>query len=77
LGEDVEGLAPPEAAVRAAECVRRLIGTLALPTRLRDFDLNLDDMIEVAATARTYDMINYLPRAISTEDLYEVVKTAF
>lgn len=77
LGEDVQGLPPPEAAVRAAECVRRLIGTLALPSRLRDFDLNLDDMVEVAATARSYDMMNYLPRAISTEDLYEVIKAAF
>lgn len=77
LGEEVQGLSPPEAAVRAAESVRRLIGTLSLPSRLRDFDLNLDDMIEVAATARSYDMMNYLPRAISTEDLYEVIKTAF
>lgn len=77
LGEDVGGLPPPEAAMRAAEAVRRLTGALSLPTRLRDFDLNLDDMIEVAATARSYDMMNYLPRAISTEDLYEVIKTAF
>ena len=77
LGEDVRGVPPPEAAVRAADAVRRFIGALSLPTRLRDFDLNLDDMIEVAATARSYDMMNYLPRAISTEDLYELIKIAF
>jgi alcohol dehydrogenase len=77
LGEDVESLPRTEAAQRAAEVVRRHIAALSLPTRLRDFDLNLDDMIEVAAMARSYDMMNYLPRAISTEDLYELIKTAY
>ena len=66
-----------EAAGRAVEAMRRLIGTLGLPGRLRDFDLNLDDMVDIAGTARSFDMMNYLPRAISTEDLYELIKSAF
>lgn len=77
LGEDLTDTNAVEGAGRAVEAVRRLIGTLGLPTRLRDFDLNLDDMVDIAGTARSFDMMNYLPRAISTEDLYELIKAAF
>ncbi|MBN1836382.1 MAG: iron-containing alcohol dehydrogenase [Spirochaetales bacterium] len=77
LGEDLTDMPPVEGAARAVEAVRRLLGVLGLPARLRDFDLNLDDMVDVAGTARSFDMMNYLPRAISTEDLYELIKAAF
>jgi alcohol dehydrogenase class IV len=53
------------------------LGSLGLPTRLRDFDLNLDDMVEAASTARSFDMMNYLPRSVSAEDLYELLKSAY
>jgi alcohol dehydrogenase class IV len=59
------------------EAVRRIIGSLGLPTRLRDFDLNLDDMVDIAGIARNFDMMNYLPRSISAEDLYELIKSAY
>jgi alcohol dehydrogenase len=62
---------------RAVEAVRRILGSLGLPTRLRDFDLNLDDLVEAASAARAFDLMNYLPRAISAEDLYELLKSAY
>jgi alcohol dehydrogenase class IV len=77
LGEDVDEAAPVEGAGRAVEAVRRIIGSLGLPTRLRDFDLNLDDMVDIAGIARNFDMMNYLPRSISAEDLYELVKSSY
>jgi alcohol dehydrogenase len=77
LGEEVDEAAPVEGAGRAVEAVRRIIGSLGLPTRLRDFDLNLDDMVDIASTARNFDMMNYLPRSISAEDLYELIKSAY
>jgi alcohol dehydrogenase len=77
LGEEVDELAPVEGAGRAVEAVRRIIGSLGLPTRLRDFDLNLDDMVDIAGIARNFDNMNYLPRSISTEDLYELIKLAY
>jgi alcohol dehydrogenase class IV len=77
LGEEVSAGAPVEGAARAVEAVRRILGSLGLPTRLRDFDLNLDDMVEAASTARSFDMMNYLPRSISSEDLYELLKSAY
>ncbi len=77
LGEEVQEIPSVDAAQKAVDAVRRIIGTLGLPTRFRDFDLNLDDMMDVAGTARSFDMMNYVPRSISTEDLYELIKTAF
>ncbi len=77
LGERPPEGSPAEAANLGVEAVRRLIGSLGLPTRLRDFDLNLDDMVDIAAVARSYDMMNYLSRPVSTEDLYELIKLAF
>ena len=77
LGEQVEAVAPVEGAGRAVAAVRRILGSLGLPTRLRDFDLNLDDMVDVAGTARSFDLMNYLPRSVSTEDLYELLKLAY
>ncbi len=77
LGEDVREAPPAEAAGRAVEAVRRILGSLGLPSRLRDFDLSLDDMVDVAGVARSFDMLNYLPRSVSSEDLYELVKAAF
>lgn len=77
LGEDMADAAPVEAPVRAIEAVRRIISSLALPGRLREFDLTLDEMFEVAGVARSFDMMNYLPRVVSTEDIYEMIKSAF
>jgi len=77
LGEDLSEVPSVEAPMRAIEAVRRIIGSLALPTRLREFDLSLDEMFEVAGAARSFDMMNYLPRVVSTEDIYEMIKSAF
>ena len=77
LGEEVSDASPVEAPARAIEAVRRIISSLGLPTRLREFDLTLDEMIEVAGVARSFDMMNYLPRVVSTEDIYELIKSAF
>lgn len=77
LGEDVSDASSGEAPVRAIDAVRRVISSLGLPTRLREFDLSLDEMIEVAGAARSFDMMNYLPRVVSTEDIYELIKSAF
>jgi len=77
LGEDVSDATSVEAPMRAIEALRRVIGSLGLPTRLREFDLSLDEMLEVAGAARSFDMMNYLPRVVSTEDVYELIKSAF
>jgi alcohol dehydrogenase len=77
MGEETAELTVVDAANRVIESMRTLIGSLELPSRLRDFDLELDDMVDVVEMAHSFDMINYLPRTVSSEDLYDIIKTAF
>ncbi len=77
LGEDTAGISSIDASKKAVEALRRLIGTLQLPARLRDFDLNLDDMMDITRAARSFDMMNYLSRMASDEELYEIIKQAY
>jgi alcohol dehydrogenase class IV len=77
LGEETAGISTIDASKKGVEAVRRLIGSLQLPTRLRDFDLNLDDMVDITNNARSFDMMNYLPRMASNEELFELIKKAY
>jgi len=77
LGEETEGVSSIDASKKAVEALRRLIGTMQLPPRLRDFDLNLDDMMDITSVARSFDMMNYLSRMASDEELLEIIKQAY
>lgn len=77
LGEDVPGLHEGEDAQQASTVARRIIAKLELPGRLRDFDLSLEDIAEIAEVAATFEMVNLAPVALSESDLYEMAKQAF
>ena len=77
LGEDVSDLTTAESAVKAVESVRTRLGLLKIPSRLKDFDLELERLVETAEHARTLDMTNYLPRTVSTDDVFDIMKTAY
>ncbi len=77
LGEDVPGLHEGEDAQQASTVARRIIARLGLPGRLRDFDLSLEDIAEIAEVAASFEMVNLSPVALSESDLYEMAKQAF
>jgi alcohol dehydrogenase len=77
MDSNMSELSTTEAVNKTIELIRSLSGNLGLPNRFRDFNLNLDDMVEVAEIAHSYDMMNYIPRTTSTEDLYEIIRSAF
>jgi alcohol dehydrogenase len=77
FGEDVSEAAPQEAAAKAVEWLRTRLGLLKVPSRLKDFDLVLDRLVESARDARELDFMNYLPRAASVDDVFDFIKTAF
>jgi alcohol dehydrogenase len=77
LEEPVEGVSTAEAANMAVDSIRRRMGLLQVPGRLKDFNLVLDRLIPIAETARNLDFISYFPRPISTEDAYELLKQAY
>jgi len=77
FGEDVSEASPQEAAAKAVEWLRTRLGVLKVPSRLKDFDLVLDKLVESARDARELDFMNYLPRAASVDDVFDFIKTAF
>jgi alcohol dehydrogenase len=77
FGEDVSESSPQEAAAKSVEWLRTRLGLLKVPSRLKDFDLVLDKLVESARDARELDFMNYLPRAASVDDVFDFVKTAF
>jgi alcohol dehydrogenase class IV len=77
FGEEVSEMSPQEAAAKSVEWLRTRLGVLKVPSRLKDFDLVLDRLVESARDARELDFMNYLPRAASVDDVFDFVKTAF
>lgn len=77
MGENTEGDSIQEASEKAIDVFRRLLGIVSLPTRLRDFDIKLEDIIKVAEAALSYEMISGLPVHIEMKDLNEIIKAAY
>lgn len=76
-GGVIEGISPRDAAMQASEAIRHRLGALKVPTRLKDFNLDLDRLVEMASIARGLDMINYLPAVMSVENIYDLIKQAY
>ncbi|MBN1241686.1 MAG: iron-containing alcohol dehydrogenase [Spirochaetales bacterium] len=75
---DCDAEAPAaERADAAVEGLRMRLGKLKIPSRLKDFDLQLDRLVETAANARALDFVNYLPRLVSTDDVFDFIKAAY
>jgi alcohol dehydrogenase len=66
-----------ESASRAIEWLRTKLGLLRIPSRIKDFDISLDSLVEAARDARELDFVNYLPRTVSVDDVFDFVKTAY
>jgi len=77
LGEPIEGASVSSAAEMAVEGIRRRMGLLKVPARLKDFGLVLDKLVPVAEAARNLDFVAYSPRPISTEDAYDILKQSY
>ncbi len=77
LGEDINNLSVVEASIKAIEKVRKIIIELNLPTRLEEFGVSKDDLINIADEARKFEMFNYIPRSCSSEELYALLQSAY
>ena len=65
------------AAARAIESLRTRLGRLSIPSRLKDFDLPLEQLVEAADTARRFDFMICLPRAMTVDDVFDFIKTVY
>ena len=65
------------AAARAVESIRTRLGLLKIPSRLKDFDLSLERLVETAEAARRFDFMNFLPRTMTVDDVFDFIKTVY
>jgi alcohol dehydrogenase len=77
MGEPVEGASTAEAANMAVDIVRRRMGMLQVPARLKEFNLSLDRLVPVAESARNLEFVAFSPWTVAAEDAYDLLKQAF
>ncbi len=76
LGEEIYGKPLSEFSVHVVDAMRQRMSLLRVPMRLKDFDVGLDEMVEIASIAGSFDMARYLPEPMAAEDIYALIKTA-
>lgn len=77
LGEDLSGLESDQAAPLAAASIRRVLAQLELPTRLRDFNLSLDDLTGICDASASFPLNEACGLKLSSAEICELVKKAF
>jgi alcohol dehydrogenase len=77
MGEPTVGTQIGEAANLAVDAIRRRMGILQVPARLKDYGLLLDKLVPAAEAARNLEFVAYSPWTVSTEDAYDLLKQAF
>lgn len=67
-----------EDAVQAlAENIRQRLAKANLPVRLKDLNLTMEQLASIAEDAGQLDYMTMLPRSMTTDDLFELMKLAY
>jgi alcohol dehydrogenase len=77
LGEPVEGASVADSANMAVDSIRRRMGVLQVPARLKEFNLSLDRLVPVAEAARNLEFVAFSPWTVASEDAFDILKQAF
>jgi alcohol dehydrogenase len=77
MGEAIEGIPVAEAAALAVDVIRRRMGVLQVPARLKEFNLSLDRLVPVADAARNLEFVAHSPWTVSSEEAFDILKQAF
>ena len=77
MGEPTEGISVSESANMAIDTIRRRMGLLKVPARLKEFNLSLDRLIPVAESARNLEFVAFSPWTVSSEDAFDILKQAY
>lgn len=66
-----------EAVNALAEYVRQHLAKANLPARLKDLSVTMEQLALVAEDASSLELINSLPRSMTSDDLFDLIKLAF
>lgn len=77
LGVDTQGADPVVVAQAAIEEIRRRLAQANLPTRLKDVNLTMDQLIAISEDAASLSLMNYIPKPMRSDDIFELLKQAY
>ena len=77
MGEPTMGAPVGESATMAVDSIRRRMGILKVPARLKDYNLSLDRLVPTAEAARNLEFVAFSPWTVSSDDAYDLLKQAF
>jgi alcohol dehydrogenase len=77
IGEPVEGVPVSERAAMTVDAIRRRMGILQVPARLKEFNLFLDRLVPVAEAAHNLEFVAFSPWTVATEAAFDILKQAF
>ena len=66
-----------EACTALVEYVRQKIAKVNVPARLKELSLTIEQLSLAIEDAGELELINSLPRSMTTDNLFEMVKKAF
>ena len=72
-----DGTDDTKAAVDLADQIRKNLAAYNLPARLKDLNLSLEQLSLAAEDAGKTEFIHSLPRSMSSDDLFALIKTAY
>ena len=59
------------------DSIRQRIAKANLPTRLKDLNLTIEQLSLAVEDVKQIDIVNTLPRSMSTDDIFDFVKKAY
>ncbi|MFP4432441.1 MAG: iron-containing alcohol dehydrogenase [Spirochaetaceae bacterium] len=77
LGEDILGINNADDAGQASTVARRLIGKLELTGRLRELDVRLEDLYDIAEGASHLEMVGHSSVPFGPQELHDLLKQAY
>ena len=78
LGEVVDGLSAPDAALKAVEAVKRLNADIGIPLRLRELGVAEEELRPMAeATAQITRLLEANPRPLDADSLEGILRAAW
>ncbi len=66
-----------DAVTALTEYVRQKIAKVNIPARLKDLSLTIEQLSLAAEDAGELDLMNSLPRSMTTDDLFDLIKRAY
>ena len=77
MGTCDDSMTDDEASTAFADDIRQRLAKANLPTRLKDLSLTVDQLALVAEDAGQLEIMNNLPRSMTTDDLFDILKLAY